>query len=166
MLALRRGRAPGPGLALALARLPGWPELTVSAYVAVRGELGVLPLPGVRLVLPRVTAGGLVLHEAGGSLRPGQLGIPEPGPDAPVVDPAEVDVFLVPGLAFDRHGGRLGHGKGHYDRLLPRVRGRRVGVCWADQVVDRVPVDPWDVPMDGLVTEAGWVELLRGPAAG
>ena len=71
------------------------------------------------------------------------------------IDVALVDVFVVPGLLFDRSGRRLGRGGGHYDRLLARRRrdAVRVGICYADRVVAELPEDPWDVPMDWLVTD-------------
>lgn len=67
------------------------------------------------------------------------------------------DLVLVPGLAFDRAGGRLGRGGGHYDRLLPGLRGGclRVGVCFREQVVASVPREVWDQTVDWLATEDG-----------
>jgi 5-formyltetrahydrofolate cyclo-ligase len=63
-------------------------------------------------------------------------------------------VILVPGVAFDRSGGRLGRGAGYYDRVLAQLAGAvRVGIAADLQVLDRVPRDPWDIPMDYIVTE-------------
>jgi len=75
----------------------------------------------------------------------------------------EVDLFVVPGVAFDREGRRLGRGGGHYDRLLARRRlgAVPVGICYADRLVDALPEDPWDVRMEVLVSDAG---VLRWPA--
>ncbi len=69
----------------------------------------------------------------------------------------DLDAVLVPGLAFDLNGRRLGRGGGHYDRFLVRLRPDclRVGVCFEGQIVDTVPADPWDQPVDAVVTEAG-----------
>ncbi|MDG3006580.1 5-formyltetrahydrofolate cyclo-ligase [Paludisphaera mucosa] len=112
-----------------------------------------------RLACPRVDrrAGGLILHEIRDpvrDLRAGMLNIPEPSPDAPVIEPGKVDWVLAPGVAFDVLGNRLGRGAGHYDRLLPRLR-KDVEV-WAAafdrQIVDDLPVEPHDVPLDGIVT--------------
>jgi 5-formyltetrahydrofolate cyclo-ligase len=71
------------------------------------------------------------------------------------VHAGEVDVFVVPGVLFDRAGRRLGRGGGHYDRLLARRRAgaAAVGVAYADRVVDRLPEDPWDVAMDWIITD-------------
>jgi 5-formyltetrahydrofolate cyclo-ligase len=71
-------------------------------------------------------------------------------------------LFLVPGIAFDETGGRLGRGRGWYDRVLCRyAHAARWGLAFALQMVTRVPVDPWDVPMDAVVTERGWVDARR-----
>jgi 5-formyltetrahydrofolate cyclo-ligase len=76
------------------------------------------------------------------------------------VSVAEVDVFLVPGLLFDRAGHRLGRGGGHYDRLLRGARrtALRAGICYAERLVAEVPAEERDVSMDVIVTES---EVLR-----
>jgi 5-formyltetrahydrofolate cyclo-ligase len=61
----------------------------------------------------------------------------------------------VPGLAFDRRGGRLGRGKGYYDRFLLETSGLRVGICFEDQVVEKIPGEAHDLRMDFLITPAG-----------
>lgn len=78
---------------------------------------------------------------------------------------AELDLVLVPGLAFDRAGGRMGQGKGYYDRLLAGVRAdaKLVALAYACQLVARVPVDAHDVAMDYVVTES---ETIRGAGRG
>jgi 5-formyltetrahydrofolate cyclo-ligase len=96
---------------------------------------------GCRVVYPVVAGADLELAE---------------DPDRPARTRAEeVDVFVVPGVLFDRSGHRLGRGGGHYDRLLARRRANttRIGVCYVDRVVNELPVDPWDVSMDALVTD-------------
>jgi len=98
-------------------------------------------------------AGPGELEPAGfGLLEPSEAVRREPGR---AVDPASVDLVVVPGLAFDRRGGRLGHGRGYYDGLLPRCpdRAPRVALAFECQVVDAVPMGPRDQPMDLLVTE-------------
>lgn len=114
---------------------------------------------GKRLLLPRVDrdARMLRLHEVkdlAADLIPGVLGIPEPNPASPEIDPAEVDWVLVPGLAFDGDANRLGRGAGLYDRLLPTLRPRvpRWAVCFDVQWVDRLPVEPHDAPLDGVIS--------------
>jgi 5-formyltetrahydrofolate cyclo-ligase len=76
---------------------------------------------------------------------------------APTVAAGEVDLFLVPGLAFTSHGSRLGRGGGFYDRLLPRrsPRSTALGVCFALQLVETVPHEPHDQRVDAVITERG-----------
>ena len=94
------------------------------------------------------------------ALAPGAFGTREPAGGA-VVPVGDAEVVLTPGLAFDRMGARLGRGGGFYDRLLTdaALTARRVAVCFACQVVERVPVEPHDVEIDAIVTEDGWLEL-------
>ena len=77
------------------------------------------------------------------------------------LDVGEIDLVLVPGLAFDRQGHRLGHGKGYYDRLLSRARSdtTRVGLAFEEQVCEAVPWEPHDVIMDYVVTEAAVYQI-------
>ncbi|HET6229979.1 MAG TPA: 5-formyltetrahydrofolate cyclo-ligase [Longimicrobiaceae bacterium] len=89
-------------------------------------------------------------------LRAGLYGIREPDADAcPLVATEEIDAALVPGLAWDRRGQRLGRGAGYYDRLFasPSWRGFRCGLFFAAQEVPAVPADPWDIPLGSVVTE-------------
>ena len=92
---------------------------------------------------------------AGDPTEPGPFGIMQPKKRAPVVDP---DLILVPLVAADRWGTRLGRGKGHYDAALARLRkggARLVGIGWPDQLIeDRIPADEWDVALDGFVSPA------------
>lgn len=87
--------------------------------------------------------------------RPGRFGIPEPAPELPAVPPDALDLVLVPGVAFDTAGRRLGRGGGFYDRLLAGHRGVRVGACFGPQFVAELPAEPHDVGMSYLVTPAG-----------
>ena len=117
---------------------------------------------GVHVVFPRVLPGtrAMDLHTVAepDSLRIGAYGIREPDPERCARVPVEaVDAVLVPGLAWDRHGARLGRGAGYYDRLfaLPEWRGFRCGVFFAAQEFPALPTDPWDVPLQVVVTEDG-----------
>lgn len=82
------------------------------------------------------------MNEAGFSIRE---------PEGAAIDPSQVDLILIPGMAFDRHGHRLGRGKGYYDRLLCRMTAVKVGVCYEFQFLDAVPADPHDVAMDRVI---------------
>lgn len=92
--------------------------------------------------------------------RPGPFGVLEPPPDAPVRSMDRLDLILVPGLAFDRTGRRLGRGKGFFDRLLARAtRARRWGIAHDQQIVDAVPIASHDVNVHLLVTPELWLPL-------
>jgi len=122
-----------------------------------------------RLVLPRVRGPeeALALHEVVDpetQLVPGWSGIPEPiAGNCPECTESDIDFILVPGLAFDRHGGRLGYGGGYYDYIL-NVRGdlvdsgAAVAVAFASQIVDEVPREAWDVRVSVIVTEDGVID--------
>ena len=77
---------------------------------------------------------------------------PDPGRDDPI-DSSALDLVLVPGLAFDRRGWRVGFGAGLYDRFLFGVRAPRVALAFSLQLVDSLPVEPHDEPVDWIVTE-------------
>mgnify|MGYP005946055709 FL=1 len=107
-----------------------------------------------RVVLPRVEGDAMRFY----ACRPdalvfGAFGILEPQGERPC--PAgEIDLVVCPGVAFTADGRRLGRGRGYYDRYLgdPAFRGFRVGVCYAHQLVDDLPVEPHDVRMDRVIT--------------
>ncbi len=93
---------------------------------------------------------------AGDPTQAGPFGILQPKRTAPVVEP---DLILVPLIAIDAHGTRLGRGKGHYDRALVRLKksgARLIGVGWAIQrLVEAIPADEWDVPLDAFASPEG-----------
>ena len=97
----------------------------------------------------------------------GYRGIPEPLAHCPRVAPAAVDWVLVPGVAFDGSGHRIGYGGGYYDRLLPTLRddSRRIAGAFELQMIDRVPAAPHDLKVDAIVTELRTLEGLRGTAS-
>ena len=150
--------------------LPGFAEArTVLLYAsAFPEEIDTRPFvrfafeSGKRVILPRVNEGlrrldlVAVENDGAGGLVAGRLGIPEPRPDAVVVDPRAIDWAMVPGLAFDEWGGRLGRGGGYYDRLLPTLRDdcARWALIYDEQWVQRVPVEPHDARMDGVMSDA------------
>ena len=82
----------------------------------------------------------------------GSFGIMEPQAEA-FTDYEQIDLILVPGMAFDRHGHRLGRGKGYYDRLLPRIPAAyKAGICFPFQIVEEVPAEAFDICMDIIIT--------------
>jgi 5-formyltetrahydrofolate cyclo-ligase len=148
-------------------RLLALPELasarTVSLYAALLDEIPTRALAaalrrrGARVALPRVVGEDLELRESDDAqpLVRGAAGVLEPAPEALAIPADAVDVFVVPGLLFDRAGRRLGRGGGHFDRLLARARpdALRVGVCTAERLVRELPEDPWDVRVHRIVTD-------------
>jgi 5-formyltetrahydrofolate cyclo-ligase len=136
---------------------------TVCLYSAIGSEVPTdrvsraLSAGGAILAYPRVRGSQLELFGVGdpSELRPGYRGIREPPAGALPVELAEVDLFVVPGIAFDRRGNRLGRGGGHYDRLLQAAgpRAHRIGLCYAERVLEELPVAPWDRPVQCIVTE-------------
>jgi len=94
-------------------------------------------------------------------LRPGQLGIREPTSACAEFPLKEFDLVLVPGVAFDLEGHRLGRGKGYYDRMLADVAGVKCGVAFDEQVVAAVPVGPSDVHLDAILTPRRWLKAKR-----
>lgn len=142
-----------------LCRLDG----TVMTYLAFGSEADLSPViaatraGGGRIVVPRVEDRAIVPVELveDATLVTSAYGIDEPLGTAIPAD--EIDVVLVPGVAFDRSGGRLGNGAGYYDRFLPRLRPGTptVGVCFSVQLVDAVPLEPWDVRLGLVVSERG-----------
>lgn len=110
---------------------------------------------GRRLAVPRVEGERMRFFRYDpAAMRPGAFGIAEPGPGAEECPAEEIDLMLVPGVAFTAAGDRLGRGRGYYDRYLAQaaVRAARVGVCYAHQLADALPTEPHDVRMDGVVT--------------
>ena len=142
----------------------------VAAYAAVGDEPPTRPLvealirAGTRVVVPAVDGEGLRWGEVNdwAELVPSSLGLLEPGAlsaDAGFLA-AGADLILLPALAVDRRGYRLGRGGGFYDRWLPRSpRGRLVAVVYDDEVVDEVPHEPHDRRVHAALTPGGFVEL-------
>lgn len=117
---------------------------------------------GKLLALPRFNATTntyepVQVRDLARELVTGPFGVREPTADCPLVTMNRLDLALVPGLAFDARGDRLGRGKGHYDRLLAGFPGRTVGVTFDFQVVAQVPVEPNDIVLDAVVTPTRWL---------
>src|SRR3954471_4581374 len=148
-----------------LAALAGAGPKALAGYVAARGEIDPAPVlaaaaaGGATVALPRVAteAPRLRFHRAdAGPLVPGRFGLREPAAAAPELPLDELDVVIVPGLAFDAEGRRLGFGGGYYDGVFG-ASGKRpalIGLCYDFQVVARCPAGDGDVPVDLVVTDA------------
>ena len=139
----------------------------LAGFVAVRAELDPAAAldearrQGARIALPRGAddrTPRLRFHLAGhDQLAPGRFGIPEPSADLPEVGAGDIDLMLVPGLAFDGAGHRLGTGGGYYDEWLEQAGPARphvVGLAYDFQVVDACPSEPRDQTVDAVVTDA------------
>lgn len=109
------------------------------------------------ILLPVISGDTLLLKQFAGceQMLPCIFGIPEPAGEA--FDEGAVDMIVVPGLAFDRRGHRLGRGKGYYDRLLCTTDAVKFGVCFECQLFDTIPVELHDVRMDAVVTEKSFI---------
>jgi 5-formyltetrahydrofolate cyclo-ligase len=140
------------------------PGMTVSGFIPLKTEIDVRPLMrkltamGAKLALPVVVGRGepLVMRAwaFGAPLKGGGWGISEPPDDVPEVYP---DFLLVPLLAFDRAGHRIGYGAGYYDMTITALRARKpvtaIGIAFAAQEVDQVPTTPRDARLDLVLTE-------------
>jgi 5-formyltetrahydrofolate cyclo-ligase len=135
---------------------------TIVAFASIRNEVRTRALmdagwvAGKRIALPRVVDDELELRlvDSETALVPGAFSVPEPPDGAELVEPGEVDFALVPALAVDPRGYRIGYGGGYYDRLLPRLgRAWSCAVVYDFQLVSEVPRLPFDVPVDLVVTD-------------
>jgi 5-formyltetrahydrofolate cyclo-ligase len=155
---------------LPLARFPG---LTAAAvYYAQGAELDPTPLAerlaaaGVTVALPVALSQDGILQfrrwTPGEGLEPDVAGVPAPPAAAEAVTP---QVIITPLLAFDRRGGRLGQGGGHYDRTLSNLRAAGpvfvLGLAYAGQELDAIPMEPHDQRLDAVLTEAEYFEVRR-----
>jgi 5-formyltetrahydrofolate cyclo-ligase len=149
------------------AQLEDWPIFlqsnTILTYMPIKGEADLTALldrhPEKLWVLPRIIpeenhrmifhpydAARLVCHP---------FGMAEPAADLPEISPSEIQLVLVPGLAYDHHGWRLGYGGGYFDRFLKSFAGTSVGIALHALVLDNLPHNEFDVPVQWIVTERG-----------
>jgi 5-formyltetrahydrofolate cyclo-ligase len=148
-----------------------WREANVILFFApLATELDIWPL-----LLHAIAAGKIVslprferetsqysaarVEDPVADVRPDRFGIREPVSRCPLVPLNRLDFILVPGVAFDLQGRRLGRGKGFYDQLLAAVRGTTCGVAFDEQIVREVPVEPHDVYLNCILTPTRWIEL-------
>jgi 5-formyltetrahydrofolate cyclo-ligase len=140
---------------------------SILFYAPVAEELDVWQLLGDSLaagktvLLPRFdtekrTYVACHIKHAERDVRIGQFGIREPGADCGKISLNRLDFILVPGLAFDLDGHRLGRGRGFYDQLLTVVQGPTCGVAFDQQIISRVPVEPHDVRLNCILTPTRW----------
>ncbi|MGJ8644437.1 MAG: 5-formyltetrahydrofolate cyclo-ligase [Luteolibacter sp.] len=131
----------------------------IAVYAAIPGEVDLKTLPsmvGCTWVFPKVEGEELSFYQVKSleeDLTPGAYGILEPREGLTSVEIARIDLFLCPGLGFDVRGGRIGRGRGFYDRMLERARpgAVKLGVCFGHQIVDEVEMEYHDVRMNGVI---------------
>ena len=148
-----------------------WHEAqSILFYAPMVGELDVWPLleqalaAGKTAALPRWEAAtkayvACQVRDPVQDVRTGHYGIREPAPRCAGDVLNRLDLILVPGVAFDLHGRRLGRGKGFYDQLLATVRGTTCAVAFDEQIVRAVPVEPHDIILNCILTPTRWIEL-------
>ena len=153
---------PRPACAALDTWIQGQPNIrTIAVFSALPGEVCLLGFIAkhsqIQWAYPRVIGGHLSFHLVKNpqtELLPGTFGIAEPSPTLPEIPASEIDAFLCPGLAFDANGGRLGRGKGFYDRILATARpgALKIGVCFPEQLVPDTFSEPHDVLMDRVIS--------------
>lgn len=154
-----------------LAAQPLWQKAqSVLLFAPLPEELDIWPLlldalrAGKQVALPRFNRqtksyAAFQIQDPDADVETGHFGIREPNAQCPALASGPLDLILVPGVAFDRQGHRLGRGKGYYDKLLTVLRGRRCGVAFDQQVVEEIPVEGHDARMDCVLTPTLWMRL-------
>lgn len=140
---------------------------TIMCYIPTKGEVDIYPLinellnKGIQVVVPRTypeskTMDPVPITDVNADLQPGSYGIYEPKESlAALADYSTITKVIVPGVAYDKSGYRLGFGGGYYDRFIESLSGdvEFIAVAYDFQVFPEIPKDPWDRPVDILVTE-------------
>jgi 5-formyltetrahydrofolate cyclo-ligase len=149
------------------ARIEAWSVFqqsqTILSYMPIKSEVDLTPLlarhPQKRWALPRIIpeeSHSMVFHEYDPDrIIRHSFGMAEPSPDSPVIHPAEIELALVPGVAFDRRGFRLGYGGGYFDRFLENFQGVSAGIVFQALLLGAVPRAAHDIAMQWVVTEDG-----------
>lgn len=165
----QRAAASGRACAL-LEQQAAWKKAeTLFFYAPMGEELDIWPLLGDSLAagkivaLPRFDSAtgrytACQVTDVAKDLSHGQFGIREAGAHCVAVPLNRLDLILVPGVAFDLQGRRLGRGKGFYDQMLATVRGTTCGVGFDEQIVEAIPVEPHDVHLNCILTPTRWIE--------
>ena len=148
--------------ALIFSRIAALPALQSAEMIALYASLPDEPQTAEiieqlshshRIVLPRVAGEDMDFYPyEADNIKRGAFGISEPQ-SADAISPAEVDLIIVPGVAFTRNGKRLGRGKGYYDKYLSKegFRATKIGVCYNEQLVEEIPDEPHDIIMDDVI---------------
>lgn len=139
---------------------------TVMVYIPLGNETDVIPTvkkllaAGKQVASPICIGKGImiasVIEDLEKDLEVGVFGVMAPKEQRPVA-PEMIDAVIVPGVGFDRKGNRLGYGGGFYDRFLPKLRSdaKKIAVCYDFQLFDALTPEPWDTPVDIVITDSG-----------
>lgn len=109
-----------------------------------------------KIVLPQTTKTQLiprVIRYYPSDLSPGVFGILEPKEYTSIIDKNEIDIVIIPGIAFSKECVRLGYGKGYYDRFLANFKGKKIGIAFWEQIVDFIPKEDTDICLDEVITD-------------
>ncbi|MGV3756791.1 MAG: 5-formyltetrahydrofolate cyclo-ligase [Verrucomicrobiota bacterium] len=151
---------------------PYWQQAQrILMFYPLNDEPDIAPLleqalaAGKTIALPRYNS-SLGVYEAAlirsltEDLVPGRFGVREPSPNCPALPLNQLHLTLVPGIAFDPSGRRLGRGKGFYDRLLPGTTGMTLGLAFDWQESDALPTEPHDVELNAVLTPTRWLKVV------
>lgn len=153
-----------------IAHLPAFKKAkTILFYLPIHGEVDLSELfkkfAGKKtFVLPRMKGTTLQLHAIKNlthTSKNNRYKIPEPIASTPKISPQKIDLVLAPGLAFDQSGNRIGYGKGYYDRLLAKIDAPKIGIAYQFQIVNNIPGQAHDIPMDIIVSEKRSLKARR-----
>jgi 5-formyltetrahydrofolate cyclo-ligase len=153
-----------------LEQQPVWKEAqSIFFYAPLPNEVDIWPLAqdslasGKIVALPRFDAAteryvACQVHNALDDIVQGRYGIREPRERCVLVPLNRLDLVLVPGVAFDPRGRRIGRGRGYYDRLLSLAGGLKCGVAFDEQILAGIPTEPHDVMVDCILTPTRWIQ--------
>ena len=137
--------------------------ITLGSYVPFSEEIDPREIElgaaraGLRLCYPWFAARDApMIFRRADAVSPGPFGFLQPSPDCPQMVP---DVILLPLIAADTEGNRIGQGKGHYDRFLAGHRASTIGLAYDVQIVASISRDPWDIALDAIATPTRWIEI-------
>jgi len=133
----------------------------VVGYFPIRGEMDIVPALQSLSLTKRIGFPRYISHQKGydianvqsfeSEIHLGYMNIPEPIPSSPSISFQDIDIWLIPGIAFDPQGNRLGWGNGIYDRLLVNTPGTKIGIAHHTQYCNSLPIDSHDIAMDLVI---------------